>query len=53
MTIDELREGVQCRFCGESVRAAHDDRNCNFCRGEGFAMVGDVAWICELGDEPI
>jgi len=53
MTIDELREGVQCRFCGESVRAAHDDRTCNFCRGEGFAMVGDVAWICELGDDPI
>ena len=48
---EELRAGVQCRFCGEELRPTHTDPTCNFCRGQGFAMVGDVAWICQLGEE--
>ena len=50
MELEELRAGVPCRFCGEEVHATHADPNCSFCRGEGYALVGDVAWIC-LGDE--
>ncbi len=50
LTAEELRGGaVQCRFCGEHIRLSHDDASCNFCRGEGFAVVNDVVWICELG----
>lgn len=51
MTADELRRGVHCGFCGEDFRPSHEDANCSFCRGEGFALVGDVVWICELGSE--
>lgn len=50
-TLDELRAGIECRFCGEPLRLTHDDPNCNFCRGEGFAVVEGVVWICQLGEE--
>ncbi len=50
-TMNELRDGFPCRFCGEELHPAHSDKNCNFCRGEGFAVVDDVVWICQLGEE--
>jgi hypothetical protein len=51
-TLGELKgEVFDCRFCGEDLRPAHDDPNCSFCRGEGFALVSDVVWICQLGVE--
>lgn len=49
-TAGELRGGIECRFCGEDLRPTHHDPNCHFCRGEGFALVSDVVWIC-LGEE--
>ncbi|HEY3057331.1 MAG TPA: hypothetical protein VGK31_15510 [Thermoanaerobaculia bacterium] len=50
-TMEELRNGLQCRFCAEELRPIHDDPACAFCRGEGFAVVSDVVWICQLGEE--
>jgi len=50
-TMDELRLGFPCRFCDEELRPEHADPNCNFCRGEGYAVVNDVVWICQLGGE--
>jgi hypothetical protein len=51
-TLDTLKSGAtfDCRFCGEDLRPAHRDPACGFCRGEGFASVNDVVWIC-LGNE--
>ncbi len=49
-TVDELRGGFPCRFCGEELRPGHDDPSCNFCRGEGYALVDGVVWICQLGE---
>ncbi|HSP16124.1 MAG TPA: hypothetical protein VLV78_15365 [Thermoanaerobaculia bacterium] len=50
-TIDDLKGGFPCRFCGEELRLTHDDPNCNFCRGAGYAVVDGVVWICQLGED--
>ncbi len=50
-TIDDLRGGFPCRFCGEELHLSHREANCNFCRGEGYALVDGVVWICQLGEE--
>lgn len=50
-TMDLLQSGeaFDCRFCGDDLRPTHRDGECNFCRGNGYAVVNGVIWICQLG----